>query len=81
MSSWKQELRKYQSCFNQIERLKPKLQKKYAGHYICVAVNSGSLGLGKPSDNDRDGHQAALNHYESKCGKILEPTLFLGYRL
>jgi hypothetical protein len=71
----------WQNCWARILRLKPKLQKMYPNAYLCVAVNSGTYGLGYCSTEDRDGHQAAFKDFERKFGKIVEPTLFLGYKL
>ena len=71
----------WEQCQERIIRLKVKLQKRYPAAYICVAVKSGTFGVGYRSVTDRDGHLAAFADYEQKYGKISTSTLFIGYKL
>jgi hypothetical protein len=71
----------WENCWAKMCRLKPKLQKRFPNAYLCVAVNSGTYGVGYGSESDREGHMAAFADYERKFGKINEPTLFLGCKL
>ena len=81
MSSSNRDYANWENCLATVNRLKPKLQKRYPHAYVCVAVNSGTYGIGYGSAEDREGHNAAFADYERKFGIITEPTLFLGYKL
>lgn len=81
MSDFNTKHKNWEQCLTRIKRLKSKLQKQYPAAYVCVAVNSGTYGVGYGSQADKEGHIAAFTDYERKFGTITEPTLFLGYKL
>ena len=81
MSKANRDYKNWENCLARVVRLKPKLQKRFPNAYLCVAVNSGTFGIGYPSSEDREGYMAAFADYGRKFGKITEATLFLGCRL
>lgn len=77
MTAWQD----WNACKARLDRIRPRLQKRYPDSYILVCVVTGRFSIVSRRDKKLDGHTLAHTIFAEKYGRAASYTTFLGWQL